>query len=342
MAHEVESMFWHGSGELPWHGLGTEIPADKRLNVKEALVAAGCDWEVGKIPLMVATDETWTTEPDDEGNTVVSTIPQPLRGKRVVAFSTYRKTDNSILGEHVGVRYTPLQNHKAFEWFQPFLDRGECEFHTAGSLSNGKTVWVLAKINRAPMEILANDTVAKFILLSNSHDGTKAAKLGFTPIRVVCANTLAMAEASGRSKLLKVRHSKNVETTLDAVRETVDVWNARFEATAEQYRYLASKGVNEADLKKYVQLILSKKEEVEADEPHTRLANTMNRIFELVENPKGGKTGPTSWWSAYNAFTEYLSYERSRNASNRLRELWYGSAVLVNDRALELALKMAG
>jgi phage/plasmid-like protein (TIGR03299 family) len=313
-----------------WHGLGNVIPKGKRLSVEEGLVAAGMDWDVGMVPLVIADDPK---------------VPKKLRGKPVHAMATYRSSDMSILGDHVGMRYTPLQNYEAFEWFQPFLDSKEAELHTAGSLNKGRVTWVLAKIARKAMKIVANDEVEKYILLSNSHDGTKAVKVGFTPIRVVCANTLAMAHGNQASKLLRVKHSKNVLIALEKVRETVDLWNERFEATAKQYRFLARHGVSAKDLEKYVTMVMANLDEDEfaGYEVSTRMSGMMQEVFALMEegmgmdNPKVKGT----WWAAYNAFTEYLSYQRSRNPNNRLRELWYGGGVKMNQRALDIALQLA-
>ena len=44
MAHNVETMAW--AGEVPWHGLGTEVNND--LSPMEMREAAGLDWEVYK------------------------------------------------------------------------------------------------------------------------------------------------------------------------------------------------------------------------------------------------------------------------------------------------------
>ena len=48
MAHNVEIIDGKAqmaySGEVPWHGLGTEVPAD--LTPEQMLEAAGLNWEV--------------------------------------------------------------------------------------------------------------------------------------------------------------------------------------------------------------------------------------------------------------------------------------------------------
>ena len=113
MPAAVEKMMF--VGETPWHGLGNSV--DEGINVNDAIVAAGLDWEVGLKDL------------------------QTVDGTPVNHRATYRKSDGSILGV-VGPRYTPLQNKDAFDWFQPFLDANECSIHTAGSLHSGPAFFV--------------------------------------------------------------------------------------------------------------------------------------------------------------------------------------------------------
>ncbi len=84
-------------------------------------------------------------------------------------------------------------------------------------------MWALAKIRDGNMDVGSKDSVAHYILLSNAHDGSVAVRIGFTPIRVVCNNTLTMAHASKASKLLKVRHTQNLLSNLEMVREIMNV-----------------------------------------------------------------------------------------------------------------------
>lgn len=226
MAHEIETMAY--VGETPWHSLGVRL--DNPPTTAEAMAAAGMNWEVATQPLYTRS------------------------GVEVTHRATYRVTDGRILGV-VGPDYTPLQNADAFSFFDPFLAAGEATIETAGSLKGGRRVWVLAKLNRDPSVIVPGDAIQKYVLLANSHDGTLAGRVGFTPIRVVCNNTLSAAVTGDVSKLLRVRHTKGVKLALEAVRETMNLANATFEATAEQYRGLARKQVNAADLETYIKLV---------------------------------------------------------------------------------------
>ena len=312
MAAAIEQMMFVGA--TPWHGLGNQVDSD--INVADAIVAAGLDWEVGLKDL------------------------QTVDGVPVNHRATYRKTDGSILGV-VGPRYTPLQNRDSFDWFQPFLDAGECALHTAGSLHSGQKVWVLAQLNRDNSEIVAGDEVSKFILLSNSHDGTTAIRVGYTPIRVVCANTLAWAHSNTNSQLIRIRHTRSSKNNLENVRDIMDNINAGFEATAEQFRFLASKDFNQADIRKYVKTMLGIEGTIDAD-IKTRTRNIMDEILALVEGPKQAATNVRgTWWAAYNGYNEYLNYNKGRTEDNRIDSLWFGVGANDNMKALKTAMDFA-
>ena len=269
-------------------------------------------------------------------------------GAPVDALATYRKDNNEILGV-VGKNYKVLQNQEAFQFFQPFLDANEATLETAGSLMNGRRVWVLAKINRPDSVIVAksDDRVSKFILLSNSHDGTLAIRVGYTPIRVVCNNTLTAAIGGRSSALLRIKHMGDVVQTLNDVRDVMNLADQTFEATAEKYRILAGKEINRHDLEKYVKIVFATpKQEEEAilsGEELTSGARVMGRIVELFENGRGndlpGVKG--TMWAAYNAVTEYLQYERGQNESTRLDSLWFGAGATMNKKALQTAVDIA-
>lgn len=306
-------------GSTPWHGLGTVVEESMAYDTDGFIKASGLDWEAEKVRLQ-SMDKL---EPVD-------------------AYMVRRLSDGKKLADSVGPRYEILQNRDAFKWFQPWLDNKEAALHTAGALFEGSRIWVLAKLNRDPMEIAAGDIVEKYVLLSHSHDGTLAVRCGFTPIRVVCWNTLSMAHSDKVSKLIRVKHSKNVITNMENIRDTMNMVNAEFEATAEQYRLLASKSINQADLKKYIKMVFEF-DGVEDKEISTRSKHIMEEVLQLCETGKGNNLPSVrgTYWSAYNGVTEYLSYVSGRNESNRLDSLWFGGAVKMNKSALDIAVQMA-
>lgn len=314
MAHEIEAMAF--AGQTPWHGLGTVLTDDDLYHWPAACDKAGLGWDVELVPL-VAKDTT----------------------AEVAHKGVRRTSDGKVLGV-VGPRYCPLQNRDAFSWFTPFLDAREAALHTAGSLRGGSRVWVLAKLNRDPLVISRGDEVEKFILLSHGHDGSLAVRCGFTPIRVVCANTLALAHGSDAGKLIRVRHSKSLLANLANVRDVMNLANQEFEATAEQYRLLARRGINSADLRRYVKRVLKVDD---TDEIATRTANQIEEIVGLCEAGRGNDLASVrgTYWTAYNGVSEWLGYSRGRSQATRIDSLWYGDGAGINTLALQVALDMA-
>jgi phage/plasmid-like protein (TIGR03299 family) len=303
-------------GQMPWHGLGTALAEDDLYDWPSASVKAGLNWEAELVPLVTADTQA-----------------------KVEHRAVRRKTDGRVLGV-VGPRYAVLQNDDAFAWFEPFLEATEAALHTAGSLRNGSRIWVLAKLNRDPLVIAQGDEVDKYLLLSHSHDGSLAVRVGFTPVRVVCANTLAMAHGADASKLLRVKHTKDVHDNLANIREIINLANAEFQATAEQYRLLARKSINQTDLQRYVQKVLKVEDDREAG---TRMKNIIEEIVGLAEAGRGNDLPSVrgTYWTAYNGFSEWLSYSRGRSQENRLNSLWFGDSANLNRQALEVALDMA-
>jgi len=336
--HAIDTMGYVGA--TPWHGLGKAVVnEDAQYNHELFMGECGLNWEAEKRQLhraFIGTDGATTYSPAN-------------------AWEVIRKSDGHILADMVGERYTILQNKEAFAWFQPWLDAKEAALHTGGALFGGSRIWALAKLNRDPMEIAAGDIVEKYVLLSHSHDGSLAVRAGFTPIRVVCWNTLSASHSSTASKLIRLKHSKNVHTNLENLRNVMNLVNQEFEATAEQYRLLQRKSINQNDLRKYVKTVFS----VEAEDKviwtggdrskelkelvSERQKNILDEVIGLCESGKGNNLPSVrgTYWSAYNGVTEYLSYINGRNEDNRLNSLWFGQNAALNKLALQTAVDMA-
>lgn len=322
MSHELEiingeaQMFYRG--EAPWHKLGRFIHPDEVLTSEQAIVAAGLDWTVDTKPLFLAD------------------------GTQAPSNATVRSDNGNILGV-VGKNYTPLQNKNAFTFFDEFINSGQASFETAGSLKDGKKIWALAKINKNPLVIAGDDIVDKYILLSNSHDGTTAVRAGFTPIRVVCANTMAMAHQKGTSQLIRIKHGKNVADNLEKVAEIMNVANQQFEATAEQYRFLASRNINSADLETFIKLVFTGPKYVELESQGLTVnKRIIENVIPLFEKGRGNDMTEIKGtaWAAYNAVNEYLQYERGSDDDSRLNSMWFGDGANLNQRALDVITKM--
>jgi phage/plasmid-like protein (TIGR03299 family) len=306
-------------GAVPWHGLGTRLTAPP--TAEEAIKAAGLDWEV-------EARQVYTLLHPNEKKIADEMMPAD-RYRAVV-----RNSDQRIMG-CVGTQYRPLQNREAFNFFDPMVQAGLAEYHTAGSLKEGERVWVLAKLSIPTAEVVKGDSVESYLLLSNGHDGTHGVRVLFTPIRVVCWNTLSMATAD-RATGITFQHRGGVAETLEKARETIDLTRRTFAATIEQYQFLASRRVE--NLQSYVMQVL----EIPADTKPEEMPKAVQEITTLYATGKGAELPGVAgtWWGAFNATTEWVDWKRGTNRA-RLSNAWFGIGASIKQNALSIATDLA-
>lgn len=328
MAHEIENRNGKDSfayvGAKGWHSLGQEVTGDACYDYLQFAEAANANYGVYKTPLYRK----------DENGDFVPTAD---------SYGVMRDVDSKYLGT-VGTQWEPVQPLEAIKWFQPWVDERLARFETAGVLKDGKVIFALCKILQEDEEVIKNDSISRYVLLSTSFDGTQATRCGFTNIRVVCANTLAMAHDKNASdtQLIRIRHHKNQGTVLAKIRDIMSLANNEFQATMEQYRFLAkSKIVNHNDLVQYVIKVLDVDLDADGNFQSTRTKNRVQEICDLAYIGTGADLAAGTWWSAYNAVTEYLSHKAGRNPDNRYTSLWLGQNFNLNQRALDLAVQVA-
>lgn len=210
MAANFESGFSANGIEL-WHGLG-EIIKDAPTS-EDAIRIAGLDWDVIPKPIY-----------DEFG--------RELPGYKV----NIRSSDNMALGI-VTDRYKVVQNREAFAFTDELLGQG-VRYETAGSLSSGKRVWMLARMENT---WLAEEEISPFMVFTNSHDGTGAIRVAMTPVRVCCENTLNLALKTADRHWSCV-HKGDIMSKLEEARFTL--------ASAERYMKALEEEFGELKLKK--------------------------------------------------------------------------------------------
>lgn len=216
MAHALFRKTMAYVGKSPWHGLGERV--QRGTSSTEFIKAAGLDWEVECAPAPGAKELRQASDGSRRWNRYVIRRPPIADGEtESVAFAI------------VSSRYRPLQNRDAFAFFDPLL-RGCADLEAAGALHDGEVVWIQVRV-RENIEIQSGDSIERFLLLRNRHDGKGGISVRFTPVTVVCQNTLRQAEL-GSEAFATVRHSKNMEERLaevrhDALRKIVETYSDR-------------------------------------------------------------------------------------------------------------------
>lgn len=335
MAHYFESGFF--VREKAWHGLGSVL--QDAPTTADALHQAGLDWPVETMPVHAELPSTWEGGHGgfllaEDSRAMVRRLPDGTR---------------SVLGI-VGTRYVPLQNVDAFRWFDPLVGDGDVSLEAAGSLKNGRNVWILARINGAVERVgtQADDVVTPYLLLSNAHDGTRAVTVAFTPIRVVCWNTLSLAHraADGAAESTrKVRHSASAAQTLNEVRDTINLARRDFSAKALLWRELGKVPVGYDQLAQFTRAVfgspaaVAKARAEHEPLPEVRAEKAIGQLFRV--GPGADSAGRTAF-GAYMAATHYIDHEQGRTADTRLAASWFGTGAAFRERAEAEAMALAG
>ena len=312
MAHELEMINGQASmayvGDVPWHGLGTAVPAD--LTPMQMLEAAKLDWTVEKHPLHCVIDDN-----------VVTTDRHAL----------VRSTDRSII-DIVTTDWNPIQNQEAFEFFNDFVAAGDMEMHTAGSLQGGKIVWGMARIKES-FELFKGDVVDLNLLFTNYHKYGHSTDTRITPTRVVCKNTLSLAMGERAQHMVKISHRKKFDP--DGVKIVLGVAKDKLSKYKDMAEFLGSKKAKEEDIVQYFKRIfptLSK----ESD----KMSKNAEAAMEVLHTQPGAQYAEGSW-SPFNAVTYMVDHTIGRSADRRLTSAWYGQGARLKNTALEMAVEYA-
>jgi len=307
------------TGEAAWHRLGTVL--DNPQTAAEAIEIAGLDWSVVE----------------------QSTFTRDLDGTmREVPFkNTLVRSDSREILSVMNKTYTPLQNRDAFQFFDEVIGQGEAIYHTAGSLFGGKQVWILAKLPE-DIEVIKGDKVQPYILLSNSHDGSRAMRMQFTPIRVVCSNTLSAAMGADRTGFY-ARHSSNILDRVSEARDALGLAKAYYEMFASVVDQLVNTKFNEKQTADYIKTVYSYDFDKEYDKQHHLVIRSVEDTMELLNHPTNTLNGiEGTAWSAFNAVTYYIDHEKNvrSNAtdkdSKRVKNSWFGRGSRLRQRAFDL------
>lgn len=336
MSDHVESGFFvkiHG-----WHRKGNLLEKPPET-MAEAITAAGLDWEVGQAPVQFSRPLRGAIVPADvelDNIESLATIPATQEIGTITEtvdshFVNYRKTDGRYYGV-VSKSYHVYQNREMFSWFEPLVEQKLVTLEAAGSLHNGRKVWVLAKVAHSTVEVVKGDAVENYLLLAHGHDGKFAIRAGFTNVRVVCQNTLDAACNYDADRLFRLRHSAALIVNLEAAREVFDVQRAKLRVRAEIFQKMAKFNMSDNAARNYIRECLV---EGAGTNPNIEVRN-VDEIMSLFEAGRGAEFSRGTLWGAFNAVTEYLTHVRHRSVDARLESQWFGDSAKLAGRALTI------
>jgi phage/plasmid-like protein (TIGR03299 family) len=252
-----------------------------------------------------------------------------------------RSDTKAILGV-VGTQYQPFQNREAFDFMDALVGEKLAMFETAGALKGGRHIWLLARITRE-LRAAGQDVIQPYVLLTNSHDGTRSLPMIPTTVRVVCWNTLSLALHRSRAEEgICITHQESLPRRVAEAHEKLGLVVRCIDRFEEQVQALARRQLTQEQLGQYFTQLVARR-----SERHQK--KLLERFLENFHNERNNLSGiKGSVWAAYNAVSEYADHQITvfgrdelTRLDNRVNSMWFGSGNRLKQEAFEAALAMA-
>jgi phage/plasmid-like protein (TIGR03299 family) len=303
----------------PWHGFGTIM--QENVSFQDALTYGGLDYTVEKSPNIHRMNDL----------EIVSES----------SFFTWRTDTKKVLGV-VGDRYTPVQNTDALSIVEQF----PYQIETAGVLKNGAICFVCMKSDKQ-IVVKGKDMTEMYLLFTNSFDGTTPISVLFTPIRVVCNNTLTAA-IRGAAEKYTFRHTASATEKVREFAKVMGLLENNVTMLDKVFNVVAEKQINPLDFMSHVFLTKDQITAIAAGRLtdgkgdsiiSTRKKNIMIEALKYYETGAGQPEWKGTAWGAFNAVTGYMGTKDFEGGEDQMLSVVFNANYkATTDKAMELAL----
>ena len=318
MAHELTKnangeyeMF--SMGEMPWHGLGQRLEA--RATADQALEAARLNWTASLRELIT------------------------VDGINIPKVSAIIRDDNKFVLGVMSSDFRIIQNVESAALMDAIIGTGEACYETAGSIYGGKKTFMVAKLPGV-IRAKGEDITEQYLTLVNAHDGTASLRIYFTPIRVVCKNTLT-ASLQGQTNAVAIRHYGDISKRIESAQEALGLAKRYYQDFQEIVTHLTTKQVDRAMVAQFLKDCFEVKAPVEGQPElvSTRTQNNMATVTQMFDaDPKNNMDGAAGTaWGLYNAAVQYADYATvttNKTGERRMNSVMFGTAADFKQKAL--------
>jgi len=296
-----------------WHGLGQIV--EGYPTSKEALQLAGLDFEVVKMPNIHRLAD---------GTETVSNS----------SFFTHRTDNGAILGDKVGTDYNIVQNTDAFSFFDAIVGGDGIQYETAGALGKGERIFITAKLPDY-IKVGSDDLIEKYLFLTTSHDGSNSITAAFTPVRIVCQNTLNAALYNS-TNTIKIRHTVGVQDRLKEAHKVMGISNKLADELNTIFNQWAKVRITDKEVMQLVKQAMAPSKEVlrsieKGEELSTAFTNICDNTFHYAMSSPTQQTETTkgTLFGAYNAITGYFqNVKEYKDDEVKLKSIMFGTGQL--------------
>jgi phage/plasmid-like protein (TIGR03299 family) len=319
MAHEIVNEQIAYANEVPWHGIGAQL--SDTATPEEFLKAAKLDWTVDLKPLKA-----------DVGDGEMIDVP----GR----FALVRSSDRKIMTV-TGASWKPLQNADTLDFMTRYCQAGGAKMETAGALRDGQIVWGLARLAHT-FEVRPGDKVTGYLLITSPHVVGQAIRVRTTTVRVVCANTMALAEQGAE---VHYRQSHLTEFDVAAAKAAVEQAHEQLAECERRAKTLDSLKLTMEDAVRKV-LVPVFLPDVATDSEVIKdimRADVMpKKISEILQSIQFGPGAtPDTGWGVLNGITHWADHVQGHGPESRMYRSWIGDYGRNKLKAEQLLFELA-
>ena len=322
--------------EKPWHGLGKTV--DAYPTSAQAIKYAGLDYLVEKRPLFTCKSRIDVNNTPNESPSSEINVPN--------YFATVREDTNQVLGV-VGRGYNIVQNCDAFSFFDSIVGSGQgIMYETAGALGNGERIFITAKLpGYIKVGSNGDDLIEKYLFLTTSHDGFGSIIAAFTPIRIVCNNTLTAA-LNNMSNGIKIRHNNNAREKLKQANKIMGITDMLSGQLNDILNHWTKVKITDKELIKLVHLAMAPNKEAlknvqdeNLDKYSRYFLKSIDGVCSYAFNHSTQRTENTegTLYGAFNAITGYFqNVKQFKDGESRLKSVFFGEGLNRAQKAFNL------
>lgn len=340
---------------LSFTSFGTTF-SDPNISIQQAFVEGNLNYNVVEQPLVRVPQNVLDALVEGTPTLWTPTANDIITSHKATLRDDYNRT-LGIVGRDYGI----VQNDKAFEFIDFIEEVGGVrpQIVSVGALGYGERMFVCAKLGE---NVLLNegDEIENYVIFTNSHDGTGAVMCFFSPIRVVCKNTLNMAISRCHNKVI-FKHTKHVGKRLDweiaANREkAAEVFGKSIKFTEEfatEMQMLKEQRISDDYAKRFAAQIYLNAAQMKlldqadgnidkVDEISTRAKNQINALRAAIESGVGQEYNRGTKMWLLNGLTTFLHNDRTyKSAEDEFRSMIEGDALKKVQKGYDLLTKVA-
>jgi phage/plasmid-like protein (TIGR03299 family) len=199
------------------------------------------------------------------------------------------------------------------------------------------------------IKIGRKDVIEEYIFLTTSHDGSGSIMAAFTPVRIVCNNTLNQALRNHTNSVL-IKHTANAEEKLKQAARIIAISETTSEMLKTMFNKWSKVRINDKELHKLIQLAMAPNVEVfkavaednKNFEFTKNFENVCTDVFDyaMTSESQQMETTAGTLFGAYNAVTGYYQNVKSYKSNDqKLNTIMFGTGLEKTKKAFEICMQ---